>query len=131
MASGIAEAPPAGLGKILMESRFAVPNHQRDYSWTEDEVRQMFDDVEAAQSAGDETYFIGLMVFMESEATLIRPSFPLEVLPEGTPPGQWRARPARRRRRRAGTPRGPCRQKCQPDARRRSSAMAEALEIMV
>ena len=69
MASGIAEAPPAGLGKILMESRFAVPNHQRDYSWTEDEVRQMFDDVEAAQSAGDETYFLGLMVFMESETT--------------------------------------------------------------
>ena len=67
MVSGIAEAPPAGLGKILMESRFAVPNHQRDYSWTEDEVCQMFDDLEAAQSAGDETYFIGLMVFMESE----------------------------------------------------------------
>ena len=69
MASGIAEAPPAGLGKILMESRFAVPNHQRDYSWTEDEVSRMLDDVEAAQSAEDETYFIGLMVFMESEGT--------------------------------------------------------------
>ena len=67
MVSGIAEAPAAGLGKILMESRFAVPNHQRDYSWTEDKVRQMFDDLEAAQSAGDKTYFIGLMVFMESE----------------------------------------------------------------
>ena len=68
MVSGIAEAPPAGLGKILTEIRFVVPNHQRDYSWTEDEVRQMFDDIEAAQSSGDETYFIGLMVFMESEA---------------------------------------------------------------
>ena len=68
MISGIAEAPPAGLGKILTENRFTVPNHQRDYSWTVDEVRQMFDDIESARSAGDNTYFVGLMVFMESAA---------------------------------------------------------------
>ena len=72
MVSGIAEAPPAGLGKILTETRFVVPNHQRDYSWTEDEVHQMFDDIGVAQSSGDETYFIGLMVFMESEANHLR-----------------------------------------------------------
>lgn len=67
MVSGIAEAPPAGLGKLLMESRFAVPNHQRDYSWTE-QVKQLFDDIDAAIDANDPTYFLGLMVFMGSES---------------------------------------------------------------
>jgi hypothetical protein len=67
MVSGIAEAPPAGLGKLLMESRFAVPNHQRDYSWTE-QVKQLFDDIDSAIEANDPTYFLGLMVFMGSES---------------------------------------------------------------
>ena len=67
MVSGIAEAPPAGLGKLLMESRFAVPNHQRDYSWTE-QVKQLFDDIDSAIEAADPTYFLGLMVFMGSES---------------------------------------------------------------
>ena len=67
MVSGISEAPPAGLGKLLMESRFAVPNHQRDYSWTE-QVKQLFDDIDAAIDAHDPTYFLGLMVFMGSES---------------------------------------------------------------
>ena len=66
MTSGISEAPPTGLGQLLIESRFAVPNHQRDYSWTEDEVKQMFDDLESALTANDKTYFLGLMVFMKS-----------------------------------------------------------------
>src|SRR5688572_26576985 len=65
MVSGISEAHPSGLGKLLMESRFAVPNHQRDYSWTE-QVKQLFDDIDAAIDAPDETYFLGLMVFMAS-----------------------------------------------------------------
>ena len=71
MISGIAEAPPAGLGKLLMESRFSVPNHQRDYSWTEDEVKQLFDDVETAIADNSSTYFLGLMVFMEAQGNLI------------------------------------------------------------
>lgn len=68
MTSGISEAPPIGLGQLLIENRFAVPNHQRDYSWTEDEVRQMFDDLESAMAARDRTYFLGLMVFAKSES---------------------------------------------------------------
>lgn len=67
MAGEIGEAPAAGLGKILTESRFAVPNHQRDYSWTEDEVGLLLDDVEAALERGDRQYFVGLMVFLGSD----------------------------------------------------------------
>jgi hypothetical protein len=63
---GISEAPTVGIGKLLTESRFLVPNHQRDYSWSEDEVRQLFDDVETALEREDPIYFLGLMVFLYS-----------------------------------------------------------------
>ena len=66
MSNGISETPAAGIGKLLMESRFLVPNHQRDYSWTEDEVRQLFEDIGTAIEKENPVYFIGLMVFMNS-----------------------------------------------------------------
>jgi hypothetical protein len=68
MSNGISETPAAGIGKLLMESRFLVPNHQRDYSWTEDEVRQLFEDISSAIENDNPVYFIGLMVFMNSGA---------------------------------------------------------------
>jgi uncharacterized protein with ParB-like and HNH nuclease domain len=64
MSDGITEAPAAGIGKLIMDNRFAVPNHQRDYSWTEDEIRQLFDDIEFALEKGSPVYFLGLMVFL-------------------------------------------------------------------
>ncbi|MBO4224033.1 DUF262 domain-containing protein [Bradyrhizobium neotropicale] len=66
MSSGITEAPAAGIGKLIMDNRFAVPNHQRDYSWTEDEIRQLFDDIEAAMEKTSSVYFLGLMVFLNT-----------------------------------------------------------------
>src|SRR5919206_3817796 len=66
MAREIAEAPPTGVGRLLEHNRFVVPNHQRDYSWTEDQVRQYLDDIEDANERADEQYFIGLMVFMRA-----------------------------------------------------------------
>lgn len=33
------EAPTVGIGHLLKEGgRFLIPHHQRDYSWTEDEL---------------------------------------------------------------------------------------------
>src|SRR5262249_17539139 len=63
MTGGISESPATGIGKLLNENRFIVPSHQRDYSWSEDEVEQLFDDLEAAISAGHNEYFLGLVVF--------------------------------------------------------------------
>jgi len=61
------EAPTIGIGRLIREGgRFLVPHHQRDYSWTEDEIEQLFDDVIDALNAGQNEYFIGLMVFMPS-----------------------------------------------------------------
>lgn len=62
--AGIAESPPLGLGQLLEQHRFVVPNHQRDYSWTIDEVKQLLDDIDDAMARNDPFYFIGLMVFM-------------------------------------------------------------------
>ena len=67
MTAGITESPATGIGKLLNESRFIVPSHQRDYSWTEDEVNQLVDDIEAAIEAGHKEYFLGLVVFQDGE----------------------------------------------------------------
>jgi hypothetical protein len=67
MAGEIGEAPTPGLGKLIQDERFSVPSHQRDYSWSTDDVALLLDDVEAAKDRGDKQYFVGLMVFMGSE----------------------------------------------------------------
>ena len=59
------EAPTIGVGRLLKEGGiFFVPDHQRDYSWTEDEIEQLFQDIDSARQSGQSEYFIGLMVFM-------------------------------------------------------------------
>jgi len=68
MTAGITESPATGIGKLLNENRFVVPSHQRDYSWTEDEVVELFDDIEAAIAAGHKEYFLGLVVFQGGQA---------------------------------------------------------------
>ena len=65
MSTGISESPAIGIGKMLQDSIFIVLTHQRDYSWTETNVRQLFDDVENAIDC-DPIYFCGLMVFLSS-----------------------------------------------------------------
>lgn len=71
MTGTISEAPATGIGKLLQENRFLVPNHQRDYSWTEDEVTQLFDDIDDAIDKDRPLYFLGLMVFLNSPNGLI------------------------------------------------------------
>jgi len=59
------EAPTIGIARLLKEAgRFFVPHHQRDYSWTEDELTQLFQNIDDARQSGQPEYFIGLMVFM-------------------------------------------------------------------
>lgn len=66
MSNGITEAPATGIGKLLMDNRFWVPNHQRDYSWTQDEVELLFEDIEVALQKQSAVYFLGLMVFLHN-----------------------------------------------------------------
>jgi uncharacterized protein with ParB-like and HNH nuclease domain len=61
-------APTIGIGRLLKEEgRFFIPHHQRDYSWTQDQLEQLFQDIEETQGIGQPEYFIGLMVFMPGD----------------------------------------------------------------
>ncbi|CAN5749313.1 DUF262 domain-containing protein [soil metagenome] len=65
MENHVTGAPTVGIGRLLKEGgKFRIPQHQRDYSWTADQLEQLFQDVEEAQSSGQDEYFLGLMVFM-------------------------------------------------------------------
>jgi hypothetical protein len=61
-------AETVGIGRLLMEgNRFRVPLHQREYSWTDDEIEQMFTDVSGARATDQAEYFLGLVVFVARE----------------------------------------------------------------
>jgi hypothetical protein len=69
------EAPTVGIGKLLGEgSRLHVPDHQRDFSWTADEIEQFISDIQDAHARKQPEYFAGLMVFIRrnsSEYTIL------------------------------------------------------------
>ena len=66
MTDALSEAPAYGIARLLAEGRFVVPSHQRDYAWSDDDVKQLFDDVIDAIKKKSESYFLGLLVFLYS-----------------------------------------------------------------
>jgi hypothetical protein len=71
MSISSADTPIVGLGHFIRESRFLVPNHQRDYSWT-DEVDDFLRDIEDAKKNKSDIYFCGLMVFTGESPPLLK-----------------------------------------------------------
>ncbi|RJQ69213.1 MAG: DUF262 domain-containing protein [Desulfobacteraceae bacterium] len=63
-----------GIGKILKDFTLIVPSHQRDYSWTDLEVRTLLQDLAKAISDNEPGYFLGTIV------TIPGPSGRLEVI---------------------------------------------------
>ncbi len=63
-----------GLASILKQNQLAVPPNQREYSWTEKEVRTLFQDLAKAIAEGGSSYFLGTIV------TIPRADKPLEVV---------------------------------------------------
>lgn len=56
------------IGDLLSRQRkYRVPEHQRDYTWTDDQVSQFWDDIKTAMSDKGTEYFLGPIVFMEIE----------------------------------------------------------------
>jgi uncharacterized protein with ParB-like and HNH nuclease domain len=51
-----------GIGKLLKNSRFAVPSHQRPYAWQEEQVRELYRDITDAKNRTTEEYFLGTIV---------------------------------------------------------------------
>lgn len=72
MNSPLPETPTVGLGQYITISRFMVPTHQRDYSWTDDYVSEFIRDVEEAMRRGTTLYFCGLMVFTKTSSSLLK-----------------------------------------------------------
>lgn len=51
-----------GIGAILAQNRLVVPLNQREYSWEEDHVRELFHDFSSALAGKHGAYFLGTIV---------------------------------------------------------------------
>jgi uncharacterized protein with ParB-like and HNH nuclease domain len=50
-----------------LSTRYRVPTYQRNYSWTSDEIEQLWNDLTAAFDAGD-SYFVGTLVLNSEQS---------------------------------------------------------------
>lgn len=68
MASERMTSVTKGVGALMHERRyFEVPAHQRDYAWPLAVVEQFFKDIAGALDRGDDEYFIGLIVIVDTD----------------------------------------------------------------
>jgi len=59
------EASIYGIGQLITQRKqFAVPEHQRSFAWTTEEVEDFLTDVSEALKKGAPDYFIGLIVLL-------------------------------------------------------------------
>ena len=66
MSTSFVDAHTQGVGEFILHRRFfRVPDHQRDFAWTEDEVEQFLNDVIGAIEDSEQDYFLGLVVVVE------------------------------------------------------------------
>lgn len=66
MSTSFMDSHTQGIGEFLNHRRFfRVPDHQRDFAWTDEEVEQFLDDVVGAQQSSAEDYFLGLVVVVK------------------------------------------------------------------
>ena len=57
------------IGEIFTgTTKFEVPKHQRDYSWTAIEVEELFTDIENTQAKSSPVYYVGMLVLVEPRA---------------------------------------------------------------
>lgn len=62
-----------GVGNIFKaDSRYRVPPYQRNFSWTADEVEQLWSDLTGAMEDGRPDYFLGTIVIGEEEDGKVR-----------------------------------------------------------
>ena len=69
MTTSFVEAHTQGVGEFINHRRFfRVPDHQRDFAWTEEEVEQFLNDVTRAIDGSEPDYFLGLVVVVQPSA---------------------------------------------------------------
>ena len=66
MSTSFVDAHTQGIGEFIQHRRFfCVPDHQRDYAWTDEEVEQFLNDVIGAIQESEQDYFLGLLVVVQ------------------------------------------------------------------
>lgn len=61
------------VGEVLTaDFMYKVPVHQRDFSWTTEEVKQLWDDIMDAIQDNRPEYFLGTMVVTENRDERVR-----------------------------------------------------------
>lgn len=68
-ATGLIQFDHLGIGRALANNRLRVPLNQREYSWEEDEVRELIQDFQRAIKNG--TYFLGSIVLTKGDGGLL------------------------------------------------------------
>ena len=51
-----------GIAKVLRSGKLSVPRYQRSYSWEEQNIRDLFNDIGTAMRDGEKEYFLGSIV---------------------------------------------------------------------
>lgn len=57
-----------GIGKLLADDRLVVPLNQRDYSWGDDEIEDLWQDFVDAMDSENGTHFLGTIVLTRGES---------------------------------------------------------------
>ena len=57
-----------GIGSVLAQNRFVVPLNQREYSWEEEHVSELFTDLSDAIAQNKSAYFLGTIVLTRPES---------------------------------------------------------------
>ena len=48
------------------DSYYQIPDYQRPYSWNDEEIEQLWDDIYSAMESNDESYFLGPMILIRT-----------------------------------------------------------------
>jgi uncharacterized protein with ParB-like and HNH nuclease domain len=65
--SGIFKAEAKNIQKIFgdADSYYQIPDYQRPYSWEDDQIEQLWDDICSAMESEDESYFLGPVILIK------------------------------------------------------------------
>jgi len=67
--SGIFKPDSKTIGKIFgdADSYYQIPDYQRPYSWEDEQIEQLWDDLYSAMESGDKSYFLGSTILIRKE----------------------------------------------------------------
>lgn len=67
--SGIFKPDAKNIVKIFSDadSYYQIPDYQRPYSWGDEQVEQLWDDLYSAMESGDESYFLGPVILIKTK----------------------------------------------------------------